>query len=178
MLRAQTLENRSKERRIFKLNPQLETVYEVGGQSLREAEARIPKCADLRFRILGESLQEQKEKGDNCRRSTTSVDRHVQDQDIDLENVTSASTKAAIHKGPNYMENLEIYKNTNFEEHENLFDITQKLETYKQLENLNVKTIECTSASWSRSSPQILQKQIEDGKVTWKNFHKQILTEN
>ena len=24
--------------------------------------------------------------------------------------------KAAIHKGRNYMENLEIYKNTNFEE--------------------------------------------------------------
>ena len=56
--------------------------------------------------------------------------------------------KAAIHMGPDYTENLEIHKNTNFEE----FDITQKLVLFKQGEILNVKTIECASPSWTRSS--------------------------
>ena len=108
----------------------------------------------------------------------------------------SASMNAAIQMGPNYTENLEIFKNTNFEELQNLFDITQKLVTYKQLEILIVKTVECTSPSWtrstcafSRSSDQvdegkstslfrfrlvlgemsILQKQIEDAKVKSKS---------
>ena len=35
---------------------------------------------------------------------------------------------AAIHLGPNYSENLEAYKNTNFEEIESLFGITQQIE--------------------------------------------------
>ena len=60
--------------------------------------------------------------------------------------------KAAIHMGPEYTENLEIYKNTNFEELQNLFDITQKLVFYKQGRILIVKIIECTSLSWTRSS--------------------------
>ena len=39
----------------------------------------------------------------------------------------SSSMKAAIHFGPNYLVNQEVYKNTNFEEIESLFNITQKL---------------------------------------------------
>ena len=64
----------------------------------------------------------------------------------------SASMKAAIRLGPDYTENLEIYKNTNFEELQSLFDITQKLLLYKQDEILNAKMIECTSPSWTRFS--------------------------
>ena len=39
----------------------------------------------------------------------------------------SSSVKAAIHLGPKYLANSEIYKNTQFEETESLFNITQKL---------------------------------------------------
>ena len=39
----------------------------------------------------------------------------------------STTMKAAIHLGPNYVENLEVFRNTNFEELQNLIDITQKL---------------------------------------------------
>ena len=34
--------------------------------------------------------------------------------------------------GPNYTDNLEIYKNTNFKKVQNLFDTTQKMVLYKQ----------------------------------------------
>ena len=39
----------------------------------------------------------------------------------------STTMKAAVHVGPNYTENLEIRKNTNFEELKNLFDVTWRL---------------------------------------------------
>ena len=39
----------------------------------------------------------------------------------------SSSIKAAIHLGPNYLANLEVHKNTNFEEIQSLFNMTQKL---------------------------------------------------
>ena len=38
----------------------------------------------------------------------------------------SSSMKAAIHLGPTYFANSEIYKNTTFEEIESLFNFTQK----------------------------------------------------
>ena len=63
----------------------------------------------------------------------------------------SASMMAAIQLGPDYTQILEAYKNTNFEELLNLFDITQKL-VHKQGEILDVKTIEWTSLSWTRST--------------------------
>ena len=63
----------------------------------------------------------------------------------------SASMKAAIHVGPDFTEILEVYKNTNIEELQSLFDITQKL-VHKRGEILNVKMIECASPSWTRSS--------------------------
>ena len=64
----------------------------------------------------------------------------------------STTMKAAIHLGPNYVENLEVYRNTNFEELQHLFDVSQKLILNHQSEILNVKTIEWTSASWTRST--------------------------
>ena len=51
-----------------------------------------------------------------------------------------------------FSDNLEIYKITNFDELQNLFDITKKLVFFKQSEILNMNMIECTSPSWTRST--------------------------
>ena len=64
----------------------------------------------------------------------------------------SSSMKAAVHLGPNYTENLEENDDTNFEEIQNLFDITQKLVSEHSEGILNVKTTESTSPSWTRST--------------------------
>ena len=63
----------------------------------------------------------------------------------------SSSMKAAIHLGPNYLANVEVYKNTNFEEIQSLFNITQKLILDLSEEILNVNTIESAIPSWTRS---------------------------
>ena len=63
----------------------------------------------------------------------------------------SSSMKAAIHLGPNYLANLEVYKNTNFEEIGSLFNITQKLILEHSEEILNVNTFHSKSPSWTRS---------------------------
>ena len=63
----------------------------------------------------------------------------------------SSSMKAAIHLGPNYLANLEVYKKTNFEEIQSLFKITQRLILEHSEEILNVNTIESASPSWTRS---------------------------
>ena len=60
----------------------------------------------------------------------------------------STTMKADIHPGPNYVEDLEENRNTNFEELQNLFDITQKLILNHQAEILNVTTIDWTAPSW------------------------------
>ena len=112
--------------------------------------------------------------------------------------------KAVIHLGPNYVEILEVYRNTNFEELQNLFDITQKLMLDHQAEIRNVTPIDWTAPSWAGSTLfhakvitwtkarvriysdsvlslgncQIIQKRIEDGKIKLKNFDSPILTEN
>ena len=39
----------------------------------------------------------------------------------------ASSMKAAIHLGPEFSKNSEMYKNTGFENIENVFNITQKL---------------------------------------------------
>ena len=92
----------------------------------------------------------------------------------------SSSMKAAIHLGPNYLANLEVYKNTNFEEIQCLFNITQKLILEHSEEILNVYTIESASPSWTRSTlahDQMIQwtkakvRQVEDSKC-------QLLTKN
>ena len=144
MLTPQIQETGAK-RRIFSSARNWKQFAKEGSPSLRKAEAGIHHYADLQFRVFGESLQEHKEKGESCRRCTTSAVPSAQNQHIELENVH-------VHMGPDFSENLEIYKNTNFEEFQNLFDITQKLILFKQGEILNVNMIECTSPSWTRSS--------------------------
>ena len=64
----------------------------------------------------------------------------------------SSSMKAAIHLGPNYLTNQEVHKNTNFEEIQSLFNITQKKVLDHSEEILNVNTIERTSLSWTKST--------------------------
>ena len=59
--------------------------------------------------------------------------------------------KTAIHLEPNYLANMEIYKNTKFEEIESLFNITQKLIMDNREEILKVKWLECSSPSSTRS---------------------------
>ena len=69
--------------------------------------------------------------------------------------------KAAIHLGLNYLANLKVYKNTNFEEIQSLFNITQKLILEHPEENLNVSTIDNASPSWTRSvlsHDQVIQR--------------------
>ena len=63
----------------------------------------------------------------------------------------TSSMKAAIRLGPNYLANLEVYKNRNFEEIQSLFNITQKLILEHPEEIFNVHTIEITSHSSTRS---------------------------
>ena len=53
----------------------------------------------------------------------------------------ASSMKAAIHLGPNCLANLHVYKNTNFEEIQSLFSITQKLILEHSEELLNVSAI-------------------------------------
>ena len=63
----------------------------------------------------------------------------------------TSSMIAAIHFWPNYVSNSEIYKNTKFENIENVFNITQKLIQEHSEEILNAKCLEYSSLSWARS---------------------------
>ena len=58
----------------------------------------------------------------------------------------TSSMKAAFHLGPNYLSNSEV------EEIESLFTITQKLVMEHSEEVLNVKCLEYSSPSWARSA--------------------------
>ena len=61
----------------------------------------------------------------------------------------ASSMLAAIHLGPDFLMNSEIYKNTRFENIENVFNITQQL--LHSEEFLNVRGLEYSSPSWTRS---------------------------
>ena len=61
----------------------------------------------------------------------------------------------------NYKDNLFTYRNTDIEELQNLFDITQKLILNYQAEILDVTTIDWTSPSWTRSTLS------HDQVITW-----------
>ena len=57
------------------------------------------------------------------------------------------SMRAAIHLGPHFSMNSEIFKNTKFEKIWNLFNITQKLIKGHSEEFLNVESLEYNEAS-------------------------------
>ena len=64
----------------------------------------------------------------------------------------STTTKAAVHLGQKYKDNLVTSKNTHFEELKTLFDITQKVISDQDFEILNVSTIEWKFTPWMRST--------------------------
>ena len=75
----------------------------------------------------------------------------------------SSSVEAAIHLGPSYLAQLEVYKNTNFGEIQSLFNITQKSILGHSEEILNVNTIVhlphgrdpyCLTIKWSSGQKQ------------------------
>ena len=57
----------------------------------------------------------------------------------------SSLMKAAIHLGRDYLANLVVYKNTNFEDMPSFFNTTQKLILEHSEEIRNVHAIESTS---------------------------------
>ena len=112
--------------------------------------------------------------------------------------------KAAVYLGPDYTEHLEVYRNTNLEELQNLFDVTQSLKLHHQAEFLNVTPIDWTAPSWTRSAfthdqvitwtkakvrvysdsvlcmekCQCIQKRTMDGMLNSNNFNCPILAQN
>ena len=63
----------------------------------------------------------------------------------------TSSMNAVIHLEPRHAENLEVHKNSRFEEIQSLFDITKKLILENQ-EILNVNSIGSENPSWARSA--------------------------
>ena len=59
--------------------------------------------------------------------------------------------KAAIHLEPRHAENLQVHKNSRFEEIQSLFDITKKMILENQ-EILNVNSIGSENPSWTISA--------------------------
>ena len=57
----------------------------------------------------------------------------------------TSSMKAAIHLGPDFLENSEIYKNTRVENIKNVFNISQKLLREHSEKNLNVRSLDYSS---------------------------------
>ena len=72
----------------------------------------------------------------------------------------SSSMKAAIHLGPIFKSNSEIYKNLKFEDIESVFNITQKSVTGHSEEILK-KYLEYSSPSWARSTS------VNDQAIQW-----------
>ena len=75
----------------------------------------------------------------------------IPDKCIDVGLIRTSSMTAAIHLGPNFKSNSEIYKITKFEDIETVFNITQKLVREHSEEILNAKCLEHSSPSWARS---------------------------
>ena len=64
----------------------------------------------------------------------------------------ASSMMAAIHLGPDFLNNSEINKNTRFENIENLFKITQQSIKEDSEEILNVRSLDYSSPSWTRAT--------------------------
>ena len=76
------------------------------------------------------------------RRLLNFLNGSIKDKCVDMGMFMSSSMKAAIHLGPCHLANLEVHKNTNFEEIQSLFNITQKLVLELSEEILVVNTID------------------------------------
>ena len=69
----------------------------------------------------------------------------------------ASSMKAAIFLWPDILKNSNIYKNTRFENIENVFNTTQKIDKRTSRKNLNVRNLEDSSPSWTRSDDQAVK---------------------
>ena len=117
--------------------------------SKRKDKVESPQYANLRPSIPWKSLQEPTVQIESRRRSNST---QLENQCIDLGQCMSTTMKAAVHLGPNHNENLELHKNTNFEELKNVFDITQRLLLDHEAEILNVSPTDSTAPLWTRST--------------------------
>ena len=130
----------------------------------RKVKDGIPPYAGLRLSILPESLWKELSFADEA--PTTGIEA-LKTNVLIWGLFMSTTMKAAIHLGPHYVENLGLYKNTNFEELQNLFDITQKLTLDHQAEILSVTAIDWTAPSWTRST-------LSHDQVTWTKARVQV----
>ena len=137
------------ERWIFKLSPRQETERSRGGQPIRKVE--VAQCADLRLSVPWESLQESAEKVESRWKRTTNY-RSVEDQRTDLGTVYDDNNESRHSPCSKLHWEFGSFQEHELEELQNLFHITQKLVLHHQREILNVKTIERTSLSWTRST--------------------------
>ena len=118
--------------------------------SSRKDKVGIPQYASLRLSIPCKSSR-------TCGKSWISQMRHQ--HSVLKTNVLiwglfrSTTMKAAVHLGPNDIENLEVYRTTNFAELQNLFDITQRLTLDHQAEILNVAPNDWTAPSMDEICP-------------------------
>ena len=102
--------------------------------------------------IRGQSLPEFAEAIGNHGRILKRRTGTYEDQHIDMVIIfMSSSTKATIHLGQNFIENMTVFKNIDVEEIQDLFSITQRLVLDHSEEIQNVKVIESTDCSWTRT---------------------------
>ena len=113
----------------------------------RKDKVGIPQCVNLRPSIPCEGLQEPVPKDESRRRGTNT---RLEDNVLIWGLFLSTTMKAAVHLGPHYTAFLQVYKNTNFEEHQNLFDITQRFILDHHAEILNAAPIDWTAPPWTR----------------------------
>ena len=93
----------------------------------------------LNYRYLNKVLQNLHKKLGNNENSSQFAMEAIKDQCTDV-GIVNVIGKAAIHLGPKSNEDFEVYKNTNFEEIQSLFGITQRLTSEHSEEIFNVKT--------------------------------------
>ena len=102
--------------------------------------------------IRGQSLPEFAEAIGNHGRILKKRAGTYEDQHIDMVIIfMSSSTKATIHLGQNFIENMTVCKNIDVEEIQDLFSITQRLVWDHSEEIQNVKVTESTDCSWTRT---------------------------
>ena len=119
----------------------------VGG----EQKDRVSKHEDHKSSLLDESFPVFAKESGNPTGYPTFAREAMKTNVLMWGSFMSSSLKAAIHRGPNYLANLEVYKNTNFEDIQSLVKITQKLLLEHSEEILNVNTIDSASLPWTRS---------------------------
>ena len=127
---------------------------EQDSSSTRKPDALSPEMENLRFskhRYMGKICQcLQKKLGRSALDATFSIESHKTNVLI-WRMFMASSMKAAIHLGPDFLRNSGIYLNTRFENIENVFNIIQKFIKEHSEEILNVRGLEYTLPSWTRS---------------------------